>query len=42
MKALIPEARLSMIPGAGHLSNVEAPARFDAELRRFCLDSPTA
>jgi pimeloyl-ACP methyl ester carboxylesterase len=41
MKALIPKARLSVIPGAGHLSNVEAPARFDAELRAFCLDSAT-
>jgi pimeloyl-ACP methyl ester carboxylesterase len=39
MKALILRARLSVIPGAGHLSNVEAPARFDAELRAFCLDS---
>jgi pimeloyl-ACP methyl ester carboxylesterase len=39
MKALIPEARLSVIPGAGHLSNVEAPARFNAEMRAFCLDS---
>jgi len=42
MKAIIPEARLSVIPDAGHLSNVEAPARFDAELRAFCLDGATA
>lgn len=33
----IPGARLAIIPGAGHLSNVEAPARFNAEVRDFCL-----
>jgi pimeloyl-ACP methyl ester carboxylesterase len=33
----MPAARLVVIPGAGHLSNVEAPARFNAEVREFCL-----
>ncbi len=33
----IPGARLVVIPETGHLSNVEAPARFNAELRYFCL-----
>ena len=37
LQNLIPGARLELIPGAGHLSNVEAPARFNAELLRFCL-----
>jgi len=36
LKSLIPGARLSTIPGVGHLSNVEAPARFNAEVRAFC------
>jgi pimeloyl-ACP methyl ester carboxylesterase len=33
----IPGARLAIISGAGHVSNLEAPARFDAEVRNFCL-----
>jgi pimeloyl-ACP methyl ester carboxylesterase len=33
----IPRARLAVIPGAGHVSNFEAPARFNAEVRNFCL-----
>jgi pimeloyl-ACP methyl ester carboxylesterase len=37
LEKLIPGARLSVIPGAGHLSNVEAPPRFNAEVRAFCL-----
>lgn len=40
--SLVPGARLSVIPAAGHLSNVEAPARFSAEVRAFCLESATA
>jgi pimeloyl-ACP methyl ester carboxylesterase len=36
----IPNARLAIIPGAGHLSNVEAPAQFNAEVRDFCLSVP--
>jgi pimeloyl-ACP methyl ester carboxylesterase len=32
----IPGARLAVIPGAGHVTNVDAPARFNAEVRDFC------
>ncbi len=32
----IPGARLAIISGAGHVSNLEQPARFDAEVRNFC------
>lgn len=32
----IPDAKLVMIPGAGHVSNLEAPARFDEAIREFC------
>ena len=37
MRDAIPGARLAVIPGAGHVSNLEAPARFNAEVRDFCL-----
>ena len=30
-------ARLVVIPGAGHVSNLEASTRFNAEVRDFCL-----
>ncbi len=33
----IPGAKLTVIPKAGHVSNLEAPDRFDAEVRDFCL-----
>jgi pimeloyl-ACP methyl ester carboxylesterase len=33
----IPGARLAVIPGAGHVSNLEDPVRFDALVRDFCL-----
>jgi pimeloyl-ACP methyl ester carboxylesterase len=36
----IPGARLAVIPGAGHISNFEAPAQFNAEVRSFCLSVP--
>lgn len=36
MRDAIPGARLAVIPGAGHVSNLEEPARFDAEVRAFC------
>lgn len=39
--AAIANARLVVIP-AGHLSNVEAPAQFNAEVRSFCLGCPPA
>jgi pimeloyl-ACP methyl ester carboxylesterase len=32
----IPGARLAVIPGAGHVSNLEDPVRFDAHVRDFC------
>ena len=33
--AAIPGSRLVLIPGAGHVSNLEAPERFTAEVRAF-------
>jgi pimeloyl-ACP methyl ester carboxylesterase len=36
MEALMPHARLVVIPSAGHLSNVEAPEHFNAAVRDFC------
>jgi 3-oxoadipate enol-lactonase len=35
MHEAIPNSRLVVIPGAGHLSNVEQPERFNAEVRDF-------
>jgi pimeloyl-ACP methyl ester carboxylesterase len=35
MHALVPGSRLVVIPGAGHLSNIEAPERFNAALGAF-------
>jgi pimeloyl-ACP methyl ester carboxylesterase len=35
MKELIPSAELSVVPGAGHLSNLEAPDVFNQVLGRF-------
>jgi pimeloyl-ACP methyl ester carboxylesterase len=35
LRAAIPRARLVVLPGAGHVCNVEAAARFNAELRAF-------
>jgi pimeloyl-ACP methyl ester carboxylesterase len=32
----IPGARLAVIAGAGHVSNLENPSKFDAEVRDFC------
>lgn len=31
----IPGARLAVIPDAGHISNLEAPEQFNAEVRSF-------
>ena len=36
MRDAIPGARLSVIPGAGHVSNLEQPARFNKEVLEFC------
>ena len=38
MHAAIPGARLEMIAGAGHLSNLERPTEFDALVRSFCTE----
>lgn len=35
LRARIAGSQLVVMPGVGHLSNVEAPARFNAEVRRF-------
>lgn len=35
--AAIPGAELSIIPNAGHVSNMEQPDGFNARVRRFCL-----
>lgn len=35
-------ARLAVISGAGHMSNLEQPARFNAAVRAFCLSVPIA
>jgi pimeloyl-ACP methyl ester carboxylesterase len=32
----IPATRLVVISGAGHVSNLEAPAQFNAEVHAFC------
>lgn len=37
MRDAIPTAKLAVISGAGHVSNLEEPARFNAEVRGFCL-----
>ena len=36
MRDALPTARLAVISGAGHLSNLEAPTQFNAEVRAFC------
>lgn len=38
----IPGARLVVVPGAGHLLNVEAPGAVNDELRRLWLSAPSA
>lgn len=35
LHAQIPTSTLAVIPGVGHLSNIEAPERFNGEVRRF-------
>ena len=36
-RSAIPGAELIVIPGAGHVSNMEQPGAFHAHVRRFCL-----
>jgi pimeloyl-ACP methyl ester carboxylesterase len=33
----IPGSKLAIIPGAGHVSNMEQPELFNAEVRSFCF-----
>jgi pimeloyl-ACP methyl ester carboxylesterase len=35
LHAAIPHSRLVLLPGAGHLCNLEAPGRFNSEVRSF-------
>jgi pimeloyl-ACP methyl ester carboxylesterase len=35
MHAKIPGSKLVVLPGVGHMSDVEAPERFNAEVRSF-------
>jgi pimeloyl-ACP methyl ester carboxylesterase len=37
---LIPHSELVVIPGAGHVSHLEQPARFNEAVRRFCQAHP--
>jgi pimeloyl-ACP methyl ester carboxylesterase len=37
----IPQARLTVIPGAGHVSNLEKPTQFNTIVRNFCLPLST-
>jgi pimeloyl-ACP methyl ester carboxylesterase len=36
----IPHAELVLIPGAGHISNLEQPGLFNDAVRKFCRDHP--
>ncbi len=35
-QSAIPSAELVIVPNAGHVSNMEQPAAFNASVRRFC------
>ncbi len=37
--AAIPDSELRVIPGAGHISNMEKPDDFNASVRRFLLEA---
>jgi pimeloyl-ACP methyl ester carboxylesterase len=39
-KDALPDAKLVVIPGAGHMSNLEAPDVFNDAVREFCRDHP--
>ena len=39
LRDAIPNAELAVIANAGHLSNMEQPEEFNAQVRRFCLSS---
>jgi pimeloyl-ACP methyl ester carboxylesterase len=36
----IPDTKLVVIPGAGHLSNLEQPQQFNEAVREFCRAYP--
>ena len=38
LRAAIPGSRLVVLPGVGHVSSVEAPDRFNAEVRTFLAE----
>jgi pimeloyl-ACP methyl ester carboxylesterase len=38
---VIPDARLVVIPGAGHVSNLEQPELFNDAVREFCRAHPS-
>jgi pimeloyl-ACP methyl ester carboxylesterase len=40
MRAMIPDAQLVVIEGAGHVSNMEQPERFNSEVRAFLTSIP--
>lgn len=40
LHARAPGSELVVLPGVGHVSNIEAPASFDAEVRRFLRSVP--
>lgn len=42
LHAAIPGSTLVVMPGVGHLSNVDAPDRFNAEVARFLATAPPA
>jgi pimeloyl-ACP methyl ester carboxylesterase len=37
LRSAIPGAELQIIAHAGHVSNMEQPAAFNSQVRRFCL-----
>jgi pimeloyl-ACP methyl ester carboxylesterase len=39
LRDAIPNAELAIIASAGHLSNMEQPEEFNAQVRRFCLSN---
>ena len=42
LHAKIPGSRLVVLPGVGHQSDMEAPDRFNAEVRTFLQSAPLA
>ena len=40
MLTAIPDAKLAIINGAGHVSNMESPDEFNKIVKDFCLEIP--